>query len=108
MLAATASGAAVLAGNSSHSLSVSGTLADVDATLATLHDDDASLATDTITVNATDGFGNTAGTKAINVTVNGLPSILALSTEIIGVSSIASIAGVSITETGNTTTRNCR
>ena len=103
LLTATASGAAVLGGNDTHGLSVSGDLTDVNNTLATLHDTGSSLASDAITVNATDGFGNTAGATTTDVTVNGLPSILAPSTKVIGVTHITSIAGVSVNETGVTT-----
>ena len=75
----------------------------MNATLGSLHDTDSSLTTDTITVNATDQFGNTAGAKTTTVTVNGVPSILATSPQVIGVGKVATISGVSVTESGNTT-----
>ena len=55
--------------NGGKTLTIAGTLAQVNADLSTLTDDDASTASDTIAVNASDSFGNSAGQKSIAVTV---------------------------------------
>ena len=56
---------------------------------------------DTITLNASDSFGNAATAATIAVTVNGAPSIAAPASETIGVDQAATIAGVSLSESGN-------
>ena len=43
-----------------HSLTITGSLAQVNTDLATLRDTDSTAGADTITVNATDSFGNSA------------------------------------------------
>src|SRR5258707_35264 len=83
--------------------SITGTLAVVNADLATLSDTDSNLAADTITLNALDSFGNTAAQKQIAVTVSGLPVPAAPASTAVGVGKPLSISGVSISETGNTT-----
>ena len=59
-------------------------------------------AADTIMVNATDQFGNTATTVDIAVTVNGLPVISVPGPVTVGVGKALAITGVSLTETGAT------
>src|SRR5258707_11090783 len=83
--------------------SITGTLAVVNADLATLTDTDSNLAADTITLTALDSFGNTAAQKQIAVTVNGLPVITAPATATVAQGSATAISGVSLSETGNTT-----
>ena len=57
---------------------------------------------DTITVNASDSFGNARDADDRGVTVNGLPVITAPTAETVGVGKAASIPGVSLSESGNT------
>jgi hypothetical protein len=87
-------------------LTISGTLAQVNADLSTLADDDASTAADTITVAASDSFGNsTATATTIPVTVtpgSGTPSISAPATATVGVNQTAAITTVSISESPTT------
>src|SRR5258705_517347 len=75
---------------------ITGTLAQVNADLATLKDTDSNLAADTITLTALDSFGNTAAQKQIAVTVNGLPVITAPATATAGQGEATAIAGVNI------------
>jgi hypothetical protein len=67
-LSVTANGA-TLTGNGTKSVTVSGTLTQVDAALASLTDTDATTGADTITVNASDSFGNAAAQQTIGVSV---------------------------------------
>ena len=64
---------------------------------------DATTPSDTITVNASDRFGNKATADQIAVTVNGLPVITAPAAATVGVGQSTSISGVSLAESGNTT-----
>ena len=84
------------------SITIAGTLAQVNVALANLTDTDGTAGTDTLTLNATDAFGNTAGAKSVAVTVNGLPEVLGPASKVLGVSQVAAIAGVSVSESGNT------
>ena len=89
-------------------LTISGTLSQVNADLATLKDTDTTATpTDTpeiITLNASDGFNNIATSQTIDVTVAGLPSIAVTTpTQTIGVDQTHAITGVSLSESGNTT-----
>ncbi|HTC52227.1 MAG TPA: hypothetical protein VK700_09850, partial [Steroidobacteraceae bacterium] len=68
ILSVTAGGATVT-GNASKSVTISGSLTQVDAALASLSDNDATAGADSITVNGSDSFGNTAAPKSIAVTV---------------------------------------
>ena len=63
----------------------------VNSDLATLTDTDATAGSDTITVNASDSFGNTRHAQTIAVTVNGLPAITAPSAQTVGVGQAAAI-----------------
>ena len=92
-----------LGGNNSTSLTISGAFASVQSALTTLLDTDATTGSDTITLNATDSFGNTANTATEAVTVNGLPVIAAPRTLNLGVGKPGSITGVSLSESGTTT-----
>ena len=89
-------------------LTISGTLSEVNADLATLKDTDTTATpTDTpeiITLNASDGFNNSATSQTIAVTVAGLPVIgVTTPTQTIGVGQADSIIGVSVSESGATT-----
>jgi hypothetical protein len=67
-LSVTANGAK-LSGNGTKSLTITGSLSEVDAALASLTDTDATSGNDKITLNASDSFGNAAASAAIAVTV---------------------------------------
>jgi hypothetical protein len=95
-------GGTIASSNSGKTLTVSGTLTQVNADLATLTDNDASTASDTITINAGDSNGATAGPSSIVVTVNTAPVLTAPAAKVIGVSKATPIPGGSLAETGNT------
>ena len=90
-------------------LTISGTLSQVNDDLATLQDKDGTATSgtpETITLTATDSFGNSSASPAqtIDVTVAGLPSIAVTTpTQTIGVDQTHAITGVSLSESGNTT-----
>ena len=83
-------------------MTITGTLAQVNADLTTLTDTDGTVAADTITVHATDSNGASATSASIAVTVNGLPVITAPTAETIGVGQAALVPGGALTESGNT------
>ena len=87
-------------------LTISGTLSEVNADLATLKDTDSTATApgspETITVSASDSFDNIAAPQTIDVTVNGEPSIAATTpSQTIGVNQTDAITGVSLSESGN-------
>src|ERR1019366_154577 len=98
LLTLTGLGTAVVTGGGTNSVSIFGALSDVNATLATLSDTDGTSGADTITVNASDQFAFTAGTKTVGVTVTGLPVVNAPSSVVVGVGAARAIGGVSIGE----------
>ena len=99
---ATGGGDTVSSSNSGHTLTITGTLDQVNADLKTLTDTNGTAGTtDTITLKATDGFNNTT-TQQIAVTVNGAP-VLTTPAQTIGITQADMITGVSVTESGNTT-----
>src|SRR5208337_2683826 len=67
-----------------------------------LTDTDGTTPSDTITLNASDSFGNTAALQTIAVTVNGLPVITAPASATLGVGETGAISGVSLSESGDT------
>ena len=89
------------AGNGTNSLTISGSLSAVNTALGTLTDTDTTAGPDLISVNATDSFGNSASTQTIAVTANGLPVIAVPGAQTVGVGKTAAIAGISVSETGN-------
>jgi hypothetical protein len=100
--AAAGGGGTITPSNGGKTLTVSGTLAQLNADLTTLTDTDATTAADTITVNAKDSFGNTAASKSIAVTVkppSGLPAITAPTAATVGVGQTDPIGGISVAET---------
>jgi hypothetical protein len=99
-LSATGSG---VSGQGTTSLTITGSLSQLNGDLATLTDRDGTAGSDTITLNAVDSFGNTAAQQTIAVTVNGLPVIAVSPTATVGVNRASPISGVSLSETGNTT-----
>jgi hypothetical protein len=68
-LSATGTG---VSGSGTTSLTITGSLGQVNADLATLTDTDGTAGSDTITVNASDSLGNKASQKSIAVTVDAL------------------------------------
>src|SRR5262249_14878440 len=101
-LAATGTG---VTGSGTTSLSITGPLAQVNSELATLTDTDTSTAADKITLNAGDGFGNSATPQSIAVTVmpqSGTPSVTAPTTVTVGVGQPGAITGVGISESPTT------
>ena len=95
-------GSAGVSNNDSKSVTITGSLGAVSTALGTLSDTDSTPGTDTITVNATDGFGNVATQTTTTITVNGEPVITAPTAETIGVGKAALIPGGSLTESGTT------
>jgi plastocyanin len=105
-------GGTIAASNSGKRLTITGTLAQVDADLTALADDDATTTADTITVNASDSFGNTASpAKSIPVTVT--PETNATPPMILGTLAgqtttdevtIRPLSGVTITDTNASAT----
>ena len=105
ILTATKVGSTSLGGNGTKTLTIAGSLADVNATLATLTDTNNTPGSDTIIVAATDGFGNAAAANGVvALTVNSLPTVAAPSKATMGAGKLGAIAGVSVTETGDTAT----
>ena len=101
-LSATTSGTDTVSG-SGHSLTISGTLSDVNATLATLSDTDPTVGPDTIHLAATDQFNSsTSGDVLVNVNATSIPVITAPSSETFAVNKATGIPGVSLSESGST------
>ena len=94
-------GSAGVSNNDSKSVTITGSLGAVSTALGTLSDTDSTPGTDTITVNATDGFGNVATQTTTTITVNTAP-ILTTPAQTIDVDLTDPITGVVVTETGNT------
>ncbi len=97
-------GGGTISGSGTTKLTITGTLAEVDADLTTLTADDPAAGLDKITVNARDSFGKKAIPKSIDMTVNGLPTIAAPATARVEAGETDAIHGVKVRETGNTTT----
>ncbi len=93
---------ATLTGNDTTSLSITGSLTQVNAALATLSDSDAMSGGDTITVNASDSLGAAATRQTIGVTVNGLPVLSVPGAQTLTSGVAKAITGVKLTETGKT------
>ena len=90
--------------NGGHTLTFSNlSLSTLNTDLGTLKDTDATAGSDTITVNATDSFGNAATQKTISVTATGVPSIAAPNSETLGVNKALAITGISVSEASNVT-----
>ena len=77
--AAVSGGDTVVPSNGGKTLTISGSYAAVNASLGTLYDTEptAGVSVDTLTLNATDSFGNAATQQTVAVNVNGAPSITA-------------------------------
>ena len=95
-----ASGAA--AGNNSTDLVITGTLSQVNADLGTLKDTDNSAGPDTITLTASDSFGNAATPATVAVTASVTPVITVPGAQTLGINQLTAITGVSLAESGAT------
>ncbi len=93
-----ASGATVT-GSGSESLSIIGSLSDVNAALTTLTDADPSTASDAVALRVTDSFGNTASTS-ISVTVAPLAPQFTRPSSLTIIEGLATPLGVSLAEPG--------
>ncbi|TWB37238.1 autotransporter-associated beta strand repeat-containing protein [Nitrospirillum pindoramense] len=111
----TAAGAASVTGAGTGSVTITGSLADVNATLATLTyaTTATTTGTDTITVTVNDGGGSLIGgakaaaqTIAINLTGNDTPVLSVAGTQSYNDTTVHAITGVSVSDTltGNTVT----
>ena len=97
LLSATGAG---VSGSGTKTLTITGSLAQVNADLATLSDTDSTAAPDTVHVSVTDSFGNT-GSQNIAVTVTApIPVIAAPASELLGQGQSAAVSGVSLSEAG--------
>jgi VCBS repeat-containing protein len=84
-------------------LTITGSLSDVNSDLATLTDTNATAGSDPITLTATNGLGNSAAPQTISVTVNDVPVItVPPEAQTIGVNEVTKISGIHLSETGNT------
>ena len=95
-------GGGSISGSGTTSLTITGTLSQVNADLATLSDTDPSSGSDTITLTAKDSFGNSAQQQTIAVTASGLPVLTAPSTATVALNQATKISGVSLSESGST------
>jgi hypothetical protein len=91
-----------VSGSGTTSLTITGSLAQVNSDLATLADTEASAGADTIDLAATDSLGNSATSQSISVSTNGLPTITAPASKVVTLSQSTAISGVSVAESGHT------
>jgi hypothetical protein len=98
-LSATGTG---VSGSGTTTLTLAGSLSQVNSDLATLTDTDGTIPSDTITINASDSIGGHATPATIAVTVNGPPVIAATPTATVVQNQATWIGGVNISESGNT------
>ena len=74
----------------------------MNSDLGTLKDTDGTAGPDTITVNASDSFGNAATAQTIAVTANGAPVIAVPGAQTVSLDRTTTISGISLSESGNT------
>ena len=91
------------AGNGTHGLTISGTLAQVNAALATLSDVGANAGTDTVSFAVSDSFGGT-GSASTTLNVAGLPTFTAPASAQVEAGVATKIAGIQVNEVGATGT----
>ena len=91
-----------VSGSTTTSLTITGSLQQVNADLATLTDTDPTSGSDPITVTAKDSLNNQAAPQTIAVTASGLPVITAPLTATVALNQPTKITGVSLAETGST------
>ena len=105
LLSANTSGAAAVArsrGPGRRTWSSAGTLSQVNADLGTLKDTDNSAGPDTITLTASDSFGNAATPATVAVTASVTPVITVPGAQTLGINQLTAITGVSLAESGAT------
>ena len=88
--------------NGNHTETITGSLAAVNADLATLSDTDSTAGADTITLNATDSFGNAATAQTIAVNATSGLAITVPGAQVEGVGKALGIPGISLSEAGST------
>ena len=79
-----------------------GTLSQVNADLGTLKDTDNSAGPDTITLTASDSFGNAATPATVAVTASVTPVITVPGAQTLGINQLTAISGISLAESGAT------
>ncbi|HEV2677094.1 MAG TPA: hypothetical protein VGV37_21370, partial [Aliidongia sp.] len=87
-----------------HDLVITGTVAQVNADLATLKDQSGTAGGDTITVNATDSLGSNAAQTTIGVTTNGPPVTTVPGAQLVEESAATAITGVSVADAASSGT----
>lgn len=102
LLSTSTAGGAVLSGAGTASLTVSGSLAAVNAALAGLTDTEPGAGADRITLTAVDSLGNAATQAAIAVTAHASPVLAAPASLTLGIGRPASLGGVALAEAGAT------
>ena len=100
---ATGGGGTVTPSNGGKTLTVAGTLAQVNADLTTLTLVESATSSDTISVSASDSTGGAAGPKTISVGVNGAPTVTAPATATVSQGVATAVTGIGVAETGTTT-----
>ena len=91
-----------VSGSGTDTLVISGLLSQVNAALGTLTDTAGSPGADSIQITAQDSAGETAVPVSVAVTANGLPTISAPASLTLGQGRATLIAGISVTEAGDT------
>ncbi|MEO8926907.1 MAG: hypothetical protein ABI306_07055, partial [Caulobacteraceae bacterium] len=99
LLSATGTG---ITGSGTTSLTLTGSLAQVNADLTTLADTEGSPGSDTITVNANDGRGGMATQETIGLTISGTPAVTAPANVTLPQGKATAIGGVSLSESNTT------
>ena len=105
MLSANTSGAGgggTITGSGTADLVITGTLSQVNADLGTLKDTDNSAGPDTITLTASDSFGNAATPATVAVTASVTPVITVPGAQTLGINQLTAISGISLAESGAT------
>ena len=90
-----------VSGSGTTKLTITGSLEQVNADLATLSDTDPSSGSDTITLTAKDSFNNSAQQQTIAVTASGGPVLTVPGAQTVGLNHATAIAGVSLAESGS-------
>ncbi|MGD0432151.1 MAG: SdrD B-like domain-containing protein [Acetobacteraceae bacterium] len=101
---ATNGGGTITPSNGGKTLTINGTLVQVNADLTTLTDNDPTTPSDTISLTLSDTNGGTATPASIAVTVNGAPAISAPASANVAQNLATKISPITVSETGNTTT----
>jgi hypothetical protein len=92
------SGGGTISNAGTAAMTITGTLAQVNADLTTLTDRTNTVASDSIVVNASDGRGGTAPAQSITVNVNAPPAISAPASALVQQNQASPVAGISIAD----------